>query len=188
MKWKKPLSSATRQKYQVATLDFNHSVIQLGGSNATYNKVLVIDLPKADLLDRFQEAAFNAPFRPPGASAFPGVNAPLPEGLARDVTDIVAPLVKKYFNRDLNGMRRNFFGQVCRNPSDPVLKENQYFPHIDEVSSPPRIVAVHYLADDNMTWPFGGGTGFFKHRQTGFQTVDLESCRSKSVLDGPKDR
>ena len=51
----------------------------------------------------------------------------------------------------------------------------------------PRIVATNYLADDNVTWLFDGGAGFFHHRQTGFQTVDLDSCRSPSVVDGPKD-
>jgi len=164
-----------------------YSVTNVGGHRDS--KVLVIDLPRdSELLSQWQEAASNAAFGNSNV-AYPGVNAPLPDGMVEQVSDVVAGLVRRVFPNakfDRLSAPHGFVGQLCRSPKHPVLKESQYYPHIDEIAEPPKVVALHYLADDNVTWPFGGGTGFFRHREIGLGHVTYETCLSDPVIDAPK--
>lgn len=114
--------------------------------------------------DGLRAAAAIAPFAAAGQH-YPGIRAPLPPGyLAAQL-----PLIAKIVTREFGRCRRVHvvdasFSMVTR-PAD-AIEVRQRLPHVDAYGRE-RIALVHYLALDD-----GDGTAFFRHRSTGFETVD----------------
>ena len=111
-------------------------------------------------------AAQNAQFYVPEHTKYPGLNAPLPEGYYQTVVTALRGPIEAAF-----GLPRDtwvkFFGffALATTPADqadPIQK----IPHYDTLD-PGRLAMVHYLCRGDF-----GGTGFFRHRSTGFESVD----------------
>lgn len=138
--------------------------------------LLVIDQLVADPERLVRKAASNH-FAPQGAM-FPGVRARAPLAYEQFIATALKPLLTQAF-----GLPEGRFAfPMCHYSLvalDPArLEFLQRVPHIDSTDGH-GLATVHYLFRGE--W---GGTGFYRHRRTGFEVVD-ESRREHyfSVLD-----
>lgn len=125
--------------------------------------VVVIDgfAPDPDAL----RAAAIAERFGPAAHHYPGVRAPLPPSYFQPAGDLLAGVLGEVFGRHGRvDVLDASFSVVCTPPAE--LSVRQRLPHCDAFA-PGRIALLHYL------FPGGGdGTAFFRHRATGFETID----------------
>lgn len=122
--------------------------------------------------DQLRAAAVDTPFEP-AHRHYPGIRAPLPPDYFARVRPVLATVLREVFGHtggvDLIDAS---FSIVTTPPA--ALAIPQRLPHVDAVQ-PGRIALVHYLALDG-----GDGTAFFRHRATGFETID--GARSDTYL------
>jgi hypothetical protein len=115
-------------------------------------------------------AACQSRFEPAAAlgGAYPGLLGTAPTAYVDAMVRFVLPLIAGHFR---TGMvvpvraRGNF--SLVTTPVE-ALEPDQRLPHVD-AADPLQFAAIHYLARDNPD-----GTGFFRHRATGFETLDVE--------------
>lgn len=119
--------------------------------------------------DSLRAAALAATFGP-GRHHYPGIRAPLPADYFARVRPALAPVLREVLGVGDVELLDASFSIVTTPPGE--LGIEQRLPHVDAVR-PGRIALVHYLAE-------GEGTGFFRHRATGFETID--AARSAGYL------
>ncbi len=112
--------------------------------------------------DALRLAALAASFEP-GRHHYPGIRAPLPADYFARVRPALAPVLREVLGA-AGGIELldASFSIVTTPPA--ALGVEQRLPHVDAVQ-PGRIALVHYLSE-------GDGTAFFRHRATGFETID----------------
>lgn len=122
--------------------------------------------------DQLRAAAEATPFEP-AHRHYPGIRAPLPEDYFAQVRPVLATVVREVFGHagSIDLIDASF--SIVTTPPTALTIE-QRLPHIDAVE-PGRIALVHYLARED-----GDGTAFFRHRTTGFETIDQQ--RSDNYL------
>ncbi len=122
--------------------------------------------------DALRAAAASARFAPAGQH-YPGIRAPLPPGYFAPNVALLNTLLADLFGH-ANGARvlDAAFSIVTAEPA--ALSVEQRLPHVDALD-PGRIALVHYLAAGDPD-----GTAFFRHRSTGFETLD--TARSRTYL------
>ncbi|MEG3125517.1 DUF6445 family protein [Sphingomonas sp. GB1N7] len=125
--------------------------------------------PDPDALRQFaQKTPFAAAQR-----NYPGIRARLPADYFARVRPVLTTILSGVFGHagaiDLIDAS---FSIVTTPPSD--LTVAQRLPHVDAVQ-PGRIALVHYLAPES-----DDGTAFFRHRASGFETID--AARSTDYL------
>ncbi|WP_445192209.1 DUF6445 family protein [Sphingomonas sp. Tas61C01] len=101
----------------------------------------------------------------PAGHHYPGIRAALPDRYLRDQL----PVIARALGREFGSYRRIHvvdarFSIVTTAPD--ALDVRQRLPHVDAYGRD-RIALVHYLSASNR-----GGTAFFRHRATGFETID----------------
>lgn len=101
------------------------------------------------------------------AHAYPGLRAALPDGYMSAVLPVVARLAANAFGGGAPEPIDASFSIVATPPAE--LEVRQRLPHCDAFGAD-RLALVHYLASDGE----GGGTGFFRHRSTGWESIDEE--------------
>jgi len=112
-------------------------------------------------------AAMAARFEAAGEH-YPGVRAALPPGYMPAMRAVLSQVF-----RDVFGVRERVsvidarFSIVTRAPAALTLE--QRIPHVDAIE-PGRLALVHYLGEG--TANDTGGTSFYRHRSTGFETID----------------
>jgi hypothetical protein len=139
--------------------------VQLRRIGAERQPLLIVD----DVLDdprALIEAARRAAFYTPPHTHYPGVNAPLPEAYYRTVVTALRGPIEAAFGLS-QSVYLNYFGffALATTPAadaEPIQK----IPHHD-CPDPDRLALVHYLCRAPHR-----GTGFFRHRATGFESVD----------------
>jgi len=105
---------------------------------------------------------------------YPGVRAPVTRAYFEGLDAVLAPVMREVFGaRDKIGFTRALYSIATTSPAELGLA--QRIPHIDGVAEG-MIAIVHYLSHA----PFGG-TAFYRHRSTGFETVD--ASRHRIYLD-----
>ena len=114
--------------------------------------------------DALRTAAAEAVFVPAGQH-YPGVRAALPDTYLRGQL----PLIARALGREFGPCRRirvvdAQFSIVTMAPD--ALDIRQRLPHVDAYGRD-RIALIHYLSPTNRD-----GTAFFRHRDTGFETID----------------
>ena len=114
--------------------------------------------------DALRGFAIEAPFGPAGEH-YPGIRAALPPDYLSRQLPVIAAEVSRHFGR----CRRirtidASFSIVTSRPE--ALQLRQQLPHVDAVGRE-RIALLHYLSPDDCD-----GTAFFRHRSTGFETID----------------
>lgn len=130
------------------------------------NPLLVVDDVLADP-DALIEVARTAPWARPPHTQYPGLNAPLPAAYSQGVIRALRPMLQRAFGIPLD-RQLNFFGFFALATQSPdQLRPIQKIPHHDS-PDPFRIAMVHYLCRGH-----AGGTAFFRHRATGFESVDF---------------
>lgn len=120
--------------------------------------------------DALRAAAAAAPFATAGQH-YPGVRAPLPPDYLRDQLPLMAQAVTRAFGR----CRRvrvvdASFSIVTRQPH--ALHVRQRLPHVDAYGRE-RLALVHYLSPTDRD-----GTAFYRHRSTGYETIDHTRARA----------
>lgn len=123
--------------------------------------------------DALAETATGAAFAPMG-EFYPGPRAAAPPSYPAEVGPLVAAAARRVFGcREQVRFTRALFSLVTTPPDRLSLA--QRVPHVDGVD-PGMIAIVHYLSRDDQ-----GGTSFYRHRSTGFETVDAD--RQRRYLD-----
>ena len=118
----------------------------------------------ADDPDGLRVAAEEASFVSAGQH-YPGIRAALPDAYLRDQL----PRIARALGRDFGPCRRirvvdAQFSIVTIAPD--ALDIRQRLPHVDAYGRD-RIAVIHYLSPTSRD-----GTAFFRHRDTGFETID----------------
>ncbi|UVO49531.1 DUF6445 family protein [Sphingomonas sp. SUN019] len=125
--------------------------------------IAIIDdfAPDPDALRAF---AIGAEFGP-GREHYPGIRATLPDRYLAEQQALIATVLREIFGHATSAkMLDASFSIVTRAPEELSLE--QRLPHVDAVEAG-RIAMVHYLSPDS-----ADGTAFFRHRATGFETID----------------
>jgi hypothetical protein len=100
----------------------------------------------------------------PASHHYPGVRAALPDGyLANQLRHIVMVLAEAFGQAGPVEVIDASYSIVTTRPEDLAI--GQRLPHCD-AHARNRIALIHYLSPDT------DGTAFFRHRSTGFETVD----------------
>lgn len=136
------------------------SVYSLGGEG---QPLLVIDdfWPEPDALIA---DACGRPFAPIGPY-YPGVRAVVPAPIVQAMLRTLDPLLTQHFAHDpARATAECFYSLVTTPPAS--LQPIQRLPHFDGLEAA-RLAVLLYLADDDQ-----GGTAFYRHRATGFETID----------------
>ncbi|MDF2385633.1 hypothetical protein JMG10_29475 [Nostoc ellipsosporum NOK] len=120
--------------------------------------------------DSLRAAALAAKFEP-GRHHYPGIRAPLPADYFALVRPALAPVLREVLGAGSGVQLLDASFSVVTMPPGELGIE-QRLPHVDAVQ-PGRIALVHYLSE-------GEGTAFFRHRATGFETID--AARSPAYL------
>ena len=127
--------------------------------------VVVIDDFAADP-DALRAAASDAAFGP-AIHHYPGIRAALPG----DYLTAQLPVVEAALGEAFDGSPRldviDASFSIVTTPRD-ALSVSQRLPHCDAYDAR-RIALVHYLSPGDRQ-----GTGFFRHRSTGFESVDAQ--------------
>ena len=102
------------------------------------------------------------------ASYYPGIRAKVPLGYQQFVMTQMRELFGETFGLPSKTMRFTacYFSLVTAPPEK--LSHLQCIPHIDSVFGT-ELACIHYLFKQNH-----GGTGFYRHRRTGFEVVTQE--------------
>lgn len=137
----------------------NITVLRIGHEK---QPLVVIDDFASDP-DALRAAAIGAAFTP-ALHHYPGIRAPLPAGYMPGQQAIIAAALAEAFGQpgQIECIDASF-SMVTTEPA--ALSLNQRLPHCDAFAVE-RIALIHYLSPEG-----GDGTGFFRHRSTGFETV-----------------
>ena len=123
--------------------------------------------------ERLLEAARQAEYQPGGAS-YPGIRAWCEPSYLDLRRDLMMQVMQRVF-----GIRRGIscdvstFSLVTTPPGD--LQPLQRIPHYDNADAE-LIAVMHYLQG-----PESGGTAFYRHNRTGFETVTPERERAYNI-------
>lgn len=149
--------------------------------------VLVIDEVMerpAPLVTFAARQAKFAPLREAG-NFYPGVRAPAPRDYVQGLYATIRPILARTFGRDPASPARISCALSLVTLPPEALNLAQRLPHIDTTDGG-QIAVLHYLCDASH-----GGTAFYRHRATGFETVDearaeqyLVSLRAELERDG----
>lgn len=130
--------------------------------------VLIIDdlMSGAErLVDFAAETAVLAPVKA-GINFYPGVRAPAPPGYVQALVTALRPYLAETFGVAPDGKAHVTCAlSMATLPADQASLV-QRLPHID-TTSPSQLAILHYLCG-----PPHGGTAFYRHRATGFETID----------------
>ncbi|PCD04085.1 hypothetical protein COC42_07215 [Sphingomonas spermidinifaciens] len=113
----------------------------------------------------------------PADRHYPGVRAPLGPETLLPVRELIAAIFAELFGRRQTADVLDIGFSIVATPP-ARLSLVQRLPHVDAVE-PGRIAMVLYLFDEAE-----GGTAFYRHRATGFETLDPE--RSPAYFEALK--
>ena len=127
--------------------------------------VLAIDNFAADPQALVDYAASLAPFPPAEQTFYPGLRAPVPVPFVQGVHAYLDAALRAAFGLgDQVVVSGGWdFSLITRPPAELTLR--QRMPHIDS-THPGKLALLLYLAPVSQ-----GGTGFYRHRDTGFETI-----------------
>lgn len=118
--------------------------------------------------DAMVDAARAADFYRPPHTHYPGLNANLPEAYYRTVVAALRGPIEAAFGVKASAVLKFFgFFALATTPAS-AASSVQKAPHLDG-PDPNRLAMVHYFCRGDF-----GGTGFFRHTRTGFESVDAE--------------
>jgi hypothetical protein len=123
----------------------------------------VLDAPE-ELVALAAAAGYAPAFQPSGG--YPGLRAALPNAYIEAIVDVLVGPIAEAFGLGAARPARaqGAFSLVTLAPE--ALAPPQRAPHVDSVD-PMQFAILHYLCDRS-----AGGTAFYRHRATGFETID----------------
>lgn len=102
---------------------------------------------------------------------YPGIRAPAPAAYLADASDLLETILRDVFGIESGAALVECNYSMVTTPPEQ-LQPIQRLPHFD-TTDPGRIALLHYLGR-----PEQGGTRFFRHRATGFETITAERFES----------
>lgn len=116
--------------------------------------------------DMLRQAAALADFGPIG-QYYPGDRAPVPPLYVRAIGGALRQVLVEFFDyRNGAEILRSYYSLATMAPHKLSLP--QRIPHTDAYDDH-QVAVVHFLNHDDL-----GGTAFFRHRSTGFETVNAQ--------------
>lgn len=152
-------------EFQVNT-NFVPEILTVGRENT---RVVVIDNFFDDLMYLRRFACDSALFGIDGKTSYPGVRATLPTDYVEKVMAAIRPLLNAIYAVPVElsaNAELAYYSLLTNKVSD--LGVMQRLPHFDTTKKHYYAV-LHYLNEG----PFGG-TGFFRHRPTGFERISQD--------------
>lgn len=150
----------------------NRARIELHTIGAESVPVVVVDGFARDP-EYLRELANAAKFQPMG-DFYPGRRAPVPQCYFEDVGQLLGGIFQRAYACSAKmSVERALYSIVSTPPAE--LSIAQRIPHIDNIGTD-QFAMVHYLSHEDF-----GGTGFYRHRETGFETIT--SDRHRLYLD-----
>jgi hypothetical protein len=137
--------------------------------------VVVIDDCLADP-DAWRARAAAAAYDVPG-EYYPGIRAAVPPAYFGEFGPLLGAILRRVFGFERQARFDRAFFSIVTLAGDR-LGLAQRIPHIDGVGAG-LIAVLHYLSVDDQ-----GGTAFYRHRSTGFESVD--AARHPAYLAGLK--
>lgn len=125
-----------------------------------------VDAPHVLIDIAARDAAFDAAFE--GENFYPGKLAPAPLDYVGGLSRALDPLIREGFGLSDVALGRASCNFALATLSPKGLTSAQRIPHVDTVD-PLQFAILHYLCD-----PVLGGTAFYRHRSTGFETLTTE--------------
>lgn len=116
--------------------------------------------------DALRQAATSANFAPIG-EYYPGVRAPMPSFYLEMVDDTLRSILSEFFGYRAGGEILRSYYSIATTPPEQ-LSLPQRIPHTDAYDDH-QIAMLHFLGHKDF-----GGTAFFRHRSTGFETVNAQ--------------
>ena len=141
-------------------------VLTVGRENT---KVVVIDNFLDDLTDLRRNAGDRSAFGVDGKTSYPGVRCALPIDYVEEVLVFIRPLLSATFEVPAESSANAelaYYSLLTSRASE--LEVLQRLPHFD-TNKKNYYAVLHYLNEG----PFGG-TGFFRHRPTGFERISQD--------------
>lgn len=112
------------------------------------------------------DAAHVANFYVPHHTNYPGINAPIPQSYYLTVIAALRGPIEAAFGLPRSAYLSYFGFFALATVGAAEAQPIQKIPHRDS-PDPNRLAMVHYLCRGNF-----GGTGFFRHRATGYESID----------------
>lgn len=142
--------------------------------------VVVIDRATGQRDALVDFAATRSRFAPAAevGSLYPGLLGPAPTAYVDAMVRLILPLIATHFTgAPVRPARaRGNFSLVTLSPD--ALSLDQRVPHVDSADRL-QFATVHFLSSAN-----GDGTRFFRHRATGFETIDADRLPAyRAALD-----
>ncbi|KQM27410.1 MULTISPECIES: DUF6445 family protein [unclassified Sphingomonas] len=142
--------------------------------------VVVIDRATGQRDALVDFAATRSTFAPADSvgSFYPGLLGPAPTAYVNAMVRMVLPLIAAHFTGTpvRPARARGNFSLVTLPPE--ALVPDQRVPHVDSADQL-QFATVHFLSATN-----GDGTRFFRHRATGFETIDADRLPAyRAALD-----
>ena len=114
-------------------------------------------------------AESGEPFRATPGDLYPGIRKSAPPEYADGFWARYGDLIREQFGMPTSSVARVIFSAFSITTTDPQhLRPVQRVPHFD-TSAANQLAIVHYLCG-----PEHGGTSFYRHRSTGFETISQE--------------
>ena len=142
--------------------------------------VVVIDQASGRREELVAYAATRSSFEPAAAlgSHYPGLLGPVSTAYLQAMVQITLDMIDRHFGTGpLFPVRARGNFSLVTTPS-AALSPDQRVPHVDAADRM-QFAAVHFLSADNPD-----GTAFFRHRATGFETIDADRLPAyRAALD-----
>lgn len=127
--------------------------------------VVIID----DFTDQFEQlkaGAESAEFSPV-PFGYPGIRAPVSPAYLREHQSLLANVLRGHFAFSHGISLQGADYSIVTTPAGE-LKQSQRMPHYDD-TAPDLLALLHYI-----NCPDNGGTAFYRHKTTGFETITPE--------------
>ncbi len=105
---------------------------------------------------------------------YPGVRAPVSAVYFEGLSAVLAPVMRDVFGAENRIAFDRALYSLATTPSDSLALA-QRIPHIDGIEAG-MMAMIHYLSKENQ-----GGTAFYRHRTTGFESITAD--RHRHYLD-----
>ncbi len=142
--------------------DSSVQIVTLGSEG---EPVAIVDNAVADPAALIDLAA-SKNFAPIGPY-YPGVRAPTGDVFATGLCASIQDIVRTHFKIERDDWKIDCFFSLVTTPPER-LSPIQRLPHYDGVE-PDRIAIVYFLSQPNQ-----GGTSFYRHKATGFETINAD--------------
>jgi hypothetical protein len=137
--------------------------------------VLIVDDVLRDPAEMIRYAANESQFKPP-PTLYPGITAKLPDAYVDGLAGVLVPLMGETFGVrvDTAFLVDSFFA-LATYPAEQ-LHFRQRLPHVDCFEAC-QVAALHYLCDGSQ-----GGTALYRHRATGYESLNEEKSQQMQCL------